>query len=143
MFGLLGAPDVDWSITFDGGGFDFAPGATLRATIALRPHKAIEARRVMVALVGTEEYQYTEREHAQTGSSSSRTWGTTELARQEIQLLGPVTIVDHQGNIFTPPPGKDTIALCRCGQSQRKPFCDGAHKQCGFQGAETAPANCG
>jgi len=24
------------------------------------------------------------------------------------------------------------IALCRCGQSLKKPFCDGAHKKCDF-----------
>ena len=26
------------------------------------------------------------------------------------------------------------IALCRCGQSSNKPFCDGAHKKCEFKG---------
>ena len=26
------------------------------------------------------------------------------------------------------------IALCRCGQSLKKPFCDGAHKKCEFTG---------
>ena len=26
------------------------------------------------------------------------------------------------------------IALCRCGQSLKKPFCDGAHKRCDFTG---------
>ena len=26
------------------------------------------------------------------------------------------------------------IALCRCGQSLKKPFCDGAHKKCDFTG---------
>jgi len=29
-------------------------------------------------------------------------------------------------------PGK-VIALCRCGQSANRPFCDGVHKQTGFQ----------
>lgn len=26
------------------------------------------------------------------------------------------------------------IALCRCGQSSNKPFCDGTHKKCEFKG---------
>jgi CDGSH-type Zn-finger protein len=53
-------------------------------------------------------------------------------------LQGPCRIVDHQGNEFTPPAGKETIALCRCGHSKNKPFCDGSHRQCGFQAAELA-----
>jgi CDGSH-type Zn-finger protein len=55
-------------------------------------------------------------------------------------LQGAVTILDHQGNPFTPPPGKETIALCRCGQSKNKPFCDGSHRACGFLAAELAPS---
>jgi CDGSH-type Zn-finger protein len=33
----------------------------------------------------------------------------------------------------------DTVALCRCGQSSNKPFCDGTHAVVGFDGTETAP----
>lgn len=51
-------------------------------------------------------------------------------------IQGAVKVVDHLGNEFVIAPGKDTIALCRCGQSKNKPFCDGSHKACGFQAAE-------
>ena len=55
-------------------------------------------------------------------------------------IRGPLRVLDHQGAEFVLPTGKDTIALCRCGQSKKKPFCDGSHKTAGFQAAETAPA---
>ncbi len=53
-------------------------------------------------------------------------------------IKGAVRIVDHLGNAFTIPAGKDAVALCRCGQSKNRPFCDGSHRECGFQAAETA-----
>jgi len=52
----------------------------------------------------------------------------------------PVRVVDHRGNEYPLPTGKDAIALCRCGQSARKPWCDGAHRQHAFQGGDPAPA---
>lgn len=35
-------------------------------------------------------------------------------------------------------PPRETYTLCRCGRSQRLPYCDNAHKEGGFDGAETA-----
>jgi CDGSH-type Zn-finger protein len=53
----------------------------------------------------------------------------------------PVRVTDHLGNEFPIPPGKERVALCRCGHSMNKPFCDGAHKTQNFQAAQLAPAN--
>ena len=33
---------------------------------------------------------------------------------------------------------KETIALCRCGASTKRPFCDGTHSKVGFRAAEKA-----
>jgi CDGSH-type Zn-finger protein len=48
-------------------------------------------------------------------------------------VTGPVELKDSDGNSY---PAKQRMALCRCGASTTKPFCDGTHSKIGFQAAE-------
>ena len=59
--------------------------------------------------------------------------------RQNGPLLvtGPAKLIDHEGNVFNLE-GKTSYALCRCGQSKRRPFCDGTHKGCGWVAEDKA-----
>jgi CDGSH-type Zn-finger protein len=45
-------------------------------------------------------------------------------------VRGPIRLVDATGAEI--PVRRATIALCRCGRSRIKPFCDGTHKSAGF-----------
>jgi CDGSH-type Zn-finger protein len=47
-----------------------------------------------------------------------------------------VKVIDWNGNEYIPK--KRPFALCRCGHSTTKPFCDGTHTKIGFQAAEDA-----
>lgn len=49
-----------------------------------------------------------------------------------LKVTGPIRLVDADGNEYELADGK-AVALCRCGQSQTKPFCDRAHRECGFE----------
>ena len=53
-------------------------------------------------------------------------------------IEGEVEIVDAEDGAFSPPSNKPLVALCRCGHSAGKPFCDGSHKTCGFVARERA-----
>ncbi len=48
-----------------------------------------------------------------------------------IKVEGPATIIDAAGNAYSLPEGA-AIALCRCGASRNKPFCDSSHKEIGW-----------
>ena len=53
------------------------------------------------------------------------------------RVAGPIKLVDANG-AEVDLGGREVVALCRCGGSTRKPFCDGTHSKIGFQGASAA-----
>ena len=52
------------------------------------------------------------------------------------KVTGPVRLIDAEGSRFEYE-GDRPIALCRCGQSRTKPFCDASHKS-GFDSCPRA-----
>jgi len=49
-----------------------------------------------------------------------------------IYVRGPVALTDGAGNAYEDAGAR--YALCRCGGSANKPYCDGAHASSGFEG---------
>lgn len=66
------------------------------------------------------------------------------MANTEISVLdngplivkGEFSMVDGGKQSY---PKQEQVALCRCGASSNKPFCDGAHAKAGFEATERAP----
>ncbi len=59
--------------------------------------------------------------------------GATVIPYEDGPLLlrGNFTLTTPDGEVIDP--GRGTVALCRCGKSAIKPFCDGTHKAIGFK----------
>jgi uncharacterized Fe-S cluster protein YjdI len=75
------------------------------------------------------------------GALRSRRAGAAEKRKEPLELRasvngpllirGGVRVLDADGNLLYE---GEKAALCRCGGSQNKPFCDGTHKTIGFEG---------
>ena len=61
----------------------------------------------------------------------------TVINNGSLRIEGDFEIVDQDGKPFGLA-GRTRVTLCRCGQSGNKPFCDAAHKRCGFESAVVA-----
>jgi uncharacterized Fe-S cluster protein YjdI len=93
---------------------DAAAADDVAAAVARCPSGALRARRL--------------------GVSSDRVADELEVRASEngpLLLRGGIRIVDAEGNLLYE---GEKAALCRCGGSSNKPFCDGTHKTNGFRG---------
>lgn len=69
-------------------------------------------------------------ESAAAGAAAPEAAPRVEVLRDGPLLLhGAVTLVDADGKTTA---HEGTTALCRCGASANKPYCDGSHKRIGF-----------
>ena len=62
----------------------------------------------------------------------------TALDNGPFIVSGSNSLTDAEGQEFSFK--GETVALCRCGGSTKKPFCDGTHTKIGFQAAQKAVA---
>ena len=93
---------------------DAAPADEVEAAVARCPSGALRARRV--------------------GVRPARPRQPLQVRASEngpLLVSGGVRIVDAEGNLLFE---GERAALCRCGGSGNKPFCDGTHKKNGFRG---------
>src|SRR5437588_4905667 len=93
---------------------DAATADEVEAAVALCPSGALRTRRV--------------------GLPAAKRHKPADLRASEngpLLVSGGVRVIDADGTVLYE---GEKAALCRCGQSGNKPFCDGTHKNNGFRG---------
>jgi uncharacterized Fe-S cluster protein YjdI len=92
---------------------DAATADEIEAAVARCPSGALRTRRIGVA-----------------AAPQHKTLEVCASANGPLLVSGHVRIVDARGAVLFE---GDKVALCRCGGSSNKPFCDGTHKKNGFR----------
>jgi CDGSH-type Zn-finger protein len=64
-------------------------------------------------------------------AASARPVSITACPDGPLIVRGDLTLFDDDGRPVQP--NRRTFALCRCGASAIRPFCDGSHKLIGFR----------
>lgn len=109
----------------DGGDTD-----AIEAAVAACPSAALSSTRFAadepVPVRGLDE---AERAAAEPEAPGAAPVSVKVLAKGPYLLKGPFEIVDGSGAVVR---RVDKVALCRCGHSSTKPFCDGTHHKIGF-----------
>jgi len=93
---------------------DAATADDVEAAVALCPSGALRARR-----------------RGASGLSHAEAPEVRASADGPLLVSGGVRVTDAAGNVLYE---GERAALCRCGGSSNKPFCDGTHKRNGFRG---------
>jgi uncharacterized Fe-S cluster protein YjdI len=93
---------------------DAATADEVEAAVALCPSGALRTRRVGARV-----------------ENRAKPPEVCASANGPLLVSGGVRILDAEGNLLFE---GEKVALCRCGGSSNKPFCDGTHKTNGFRG---------
>jgi uncharacterized Fe-S cluster protein YjdI len=93
---------------------DAATADEVEAAVALCPSGALSARRLGAP-----------------AAKRVKRFAVRASENGPLLLSGGVRILDAEGNLLYE---GERAALCRCGGSNNKPFCDGTHKTNGFRG---------
>ncbi|WP_297550095.1 CDGSH iron-sulfur domain-containing protein [Amycolatopsis sp.] len=71
--------------------------------------------------------------HPDTQPADASSVTITPCENGPLLVRGDVRMLSQSGEVIES--GRDTVALCRCGHSAIKPFCDGTHKVAKFRAA--------
>ncbi len=112
---------------------DGADADAIEAAVAACPSQALTSSRFArgepVPVRNFDEAEHAAAEPAAPGAAPV---SVTVLARGPLLLKGPIEVIDAHGAVART---VDKVALCRCGHSRTKPFCDGSHRREGFTDA--------